>query len=86
MNPFMDPDFVVVLVLIFGGFGLLFPLTRRLMAILEKRYLKDGAHDADPDEVAALRRAVHALQDEVEQISERQEFTEKLLERPKSED
>ena len=31
-------------------------------------------------------RAVHALRGEVEQIGERQDFTEKLLEGPKSED
>ena len=37
-------------------------------------------------EVAALRRAVHTLREEVEQIGERQDFTEKLLERPKSEE
>ena len=78
--------FVVVLVVLVGGFVMLFPLTRQLTAILEKRYLKEGAEGADSDEVAALRRAVHALREEVEQIGERQDFTEKLLEGPKSED
>ena len=88
MDPFILQVmiFVVVLVVLVGGFGLLFPLTSRLAAILEKRYLTDGAEGADPDEVAALRRAVQALRGEVEQIGERQDFTEKLLERPKSED
>ena len=78
--------FVVVILVVVGGFAMLFPLTRQLTAILEKRYLDDGAEDANADEVAALRRAVHALRGEVEQIGERQDFTEKLLERPKSED
>ncbi len=78
--------FVVVILVVVGGFAMLFPLTRQLTAILEKRYLDDGAEDANADEVAALRRAVHALRGEVEQIGERQDFTEKLLEGPKSED
>ncbi len=78
--------FVVVILVLVGGFAMLFPLTRQLTAILEKRYLDDGAEDANADEVAALRRAVHALRGEVEQIGERQDFTEKLLEGPKSED
>ena len=78
--------FVIVILVVVGGFAMLFPLTRQLTAILEKRYLDDGAEDANADEVAALRRAVHALRGEVEQIGERQDFTEKLLEGPKSED
>ncbi len=78
--------FVIVILVVVGGFAMLFPLTRQLTAILEKRYLDDGAEGANADEVAALRRAVHALRGEVEQIGERQDFTEKLLERPKSED
>ena len=78
--------FVVVILVVVGGFAMLFPLTRQLTAILEKRYLDDGAEGSNADEVAALRRAVHALRAEVEQIGERQDFTEKLLEGPKSED
>jgi hypothetical protein len=78
--------FVIVILVVVGGFAMLFPLTRQLTAILEKRYLDDGAEGSNADEVAALRRAVHALRGEGEQIGERQDFTEKLLERPKSED
>ena len=88
MDPFILQVmiFVVVILVVVGGFAMLFPLTRQLTAILEKRYLDDGAEGANADEVTALRRAVHALRGEVEQIGERQDFTEKLLERPKSED
>ena len=88
MDPFILQVmiFVVVLIVLVGGFAMLFPLTSRLAAILEKRYLEDGAEGVDSDEVAALRRAVHTLRGEVEQIGERQDFTEKLLEGPKSED
>ena len=88
MDPFILQVmiFVIVIVVLVGGFALLFPLTSRLVAVLETRYLKDGAEGADADEVAALRRAVHDLREEVEQIGERQDFTDKLLEAPRSED
>ncbi len=88
MDPFILQVmiFVIVILVLVGGFALLFPLMSRLVAVLEKRYLKDGVEGVDADEVAALRRALHALQEEVEQIGERQDFTEKLLEGPKSED
>ncbi len=88
MDPFILQAmiFTIVVLVLVGGFALLFPLTRRLAAVLEKRYLEDDAGGAEEDEVAALRRAVDALRGEVEQIGERQDFTEKLLEGPKSED
>jgi hypothetical protein len=38
------------------------------------------------EEVAALHRAVQVLTGDMERLSERQEFTEKLLERPRPED
>ncbi len=88
MDPFILQVmiFVLVVLTLIGGFALLFPLTRQLAAVLEKRYLEDDAGGAEADEVAALRRDVDALRGEVEQIGERQDFTEKLLEGPKSED
>ena len=78
--------FSIVAMILLGGFTLLYPLTRRLAEVLEKRYLQDGAEGVSADEVAALRRAVHALRGEVERLDERQEFTERLLEGPPSED
>ena len=53
--------FVIVILVVVGGFAMLFPLTRQLTAILEKRYLDDGAEGANADEVAALRRAVPSI-------------------------
>ncbi len=87
MDPFILQVmiFVIVILVLVGGFALLFPLMSRLVAVLERRYLKDGA-EGDADEVAALRRAVHALREDVEQLGERQDFTEKLLEGPKTGD
>lgn len=76
---------ILVLVLV-GGFTLLYPLTRRLAEVLEKRYLGDGAGGANADQVAALRRAVQALRGDVERLGEQQDFTERLLDRPRPED
>lgn len=88
MDPFILQAmiFVIVIIVLVAGFTLLFPLTRRLAAILEKLYLTDGAEGTDADEVAALRRAVQALTGDVQRLSERQDFTERLLESPRPED
>ena len=88
MDPFILQVmvFVIILVVVVGGFTMLFPLTRRLAEVLEKLYLKEGAEGTDAEEVAALRRAVQALTGDVERLSERQDFTERLLESPRPED
>jgi len=88
MDPFILQVmiFVIVIIVLVGGFTLLFPLTRRLAEVLEKLYLKNGAEGTDADEVAALRGAVQALTDDVESLIERQDFTERLLEGPRHED
>jgi predicted nucleic acid-binding Zn-ribbon protein len=66
-----------------GGFVLLFPITRRLGAYLEQRLDANRSADElqEPQlrEMRDLKEAVFALQNEVERIAERQEFTEKLL-------
>ncbi len=63
-----------------------FPLTRQLGKVLEKKYLEDGTGGTNAQEVAELRRAVQALTGDVERLSERQDFTERLLEGPRPED
>ena len=51
---FMDPVilagmiFSIIVIVLLGGFTLLYPLTRRLAEVLEKRYLQDGAEEAVP--------------------------------------
>lgn len=76
--------FTLVVLAMVGGFILVFPLTRRLADLLEQRMLaaRDGDRHA---EVEALRRAVAALRDDVARLAERQDFTERLLERPDEE-
>ncbi len=88
MDPFLLQAmiFSIVVMVLLGGFTLLFPLTRQLGKILDKKYLEDRTDGTNAEEVAALRRAVQALTGDVERLSEQQEFTEKLLERPRPED
>ncbi len=88
MDPFLLQAmiFSIVVIVLLGGFTLLFPLTRQLGKILDKKYLEDGTDGTNAEEVAALRRAVQALTGDVKRLSEQQEFTEKLLERPRPED
>ena len=74
--------FTVVVLMLIGGFILLLPLTRRLGALLEHRMLSEDRAKQSAD-VDALVQAVDALRDEVERLSARQDFTEKLLERPR---
>ncbi len=87
MDPFILQAmiFSIVVIVLLGGFTLLFPLTRQLGKVLEK-YLEDRTGGTNAEEVAALRRAVQALTGDVERLSERQEFTERLLEGPRPED
>ena len=81
----MDPEviagmlFTVVLVAMVGGFILLFPITRRLGAILEQRLNGRAAPEIAPAEIRQLEASIHALRADLEQISERQTFTEELL-------
>ncbi|HSW31209.1 MAG TPA: hypothetical protein VLH75_17110 [Longimicrobiales bacterium] len=84
----MDPEmiagmiFVIVLTAMTGGFILLFPVSRRLGQFLEYRMSSKG-RIGDPEKMEALLRAVESLRDDVAQLAERQDFTERLLERPR---
>ena len=81
----MDPNalagmlFTLLLVAMIAGFILLLPITRRLGALLEQRLQEKGTAFS-PAEVSQLRAAVDSLRSEVERLSERQAFTEVLLE------
>lgn len=70
--------FSLLVILLIGGFILLYPLSRRLGALLEQRL--SASPSPGNREVAQLRDAVRALQAEVQRIGERQAFTESLLE------
>lgn len=70
----------LLLTIIIGGFILLFPLSRRLAALLEQR-VRDRAESAsDAERLEPLREALHALQADLERLTERQEFMERVLE------
>jgi hypothetical protein len=88
MDPFILQGmiFSIVVIVLLGGYALLYPLTRQLGKVLEKKLLEDGTGGTNPEEIAALRRAVEALTGDVERLSERQDFTERLLEGPRPED
>jgi hypothetical protein len=84
----MDPDallgmaFTLILAVLVGGFILLFPIARRLGALLESRIeAQKRPLPQSTEDVRALTEAVHALQAEVRLLTERQEFTEQLLTR-----
>ncbi|HUE97596.1 MAG TPA: hypothetical protein VMN39_13125 [Longimicrobiaceae bacterium] len=71
--------FTLFLVAMIAGFILLLPITRRLGALMEQRLQEKGT-SFSPAEVSQLRAAVDALRSDLERLSERQAFTEVLLE------
>lgn len=83
----MDPffllvfTFVLLLVLLVGGFVLLFPLTRRLGTYLERLLEEEGPGRRQPP--AALREVraeLKELRTAVHRLTEQQAFVESLLE------
>ena len=72
--------FTLILAAMVGGFILLFPVSRRLGAYLEQRLKGHLSDDRSAAEIRRLESAVRAMQEELERISERQTFTESLLE------
>lgn len=78
--PFAGMIFSLLMVLIIGGFILLFPLSKRLGQLIEMRLDERRVRETLPDaELEELRRIVESLQSEVALLTERQEFTERLL-------
>jgi hypothetical protein len=71
--------FTLLILIVVGGFMLLFPITRRLGALLEQR-LQGKQTGGDPRELAELRKAIRDLREEVERLAEQQAFTDSLLE------
>jgi hypothetical protein len=81
----MDPDalagmvFTLILIGMIGGFILLVPVSRRLGQLLEF-WLQEKQGVPSRDELAQLRKSIGALEEELSSLSERQQFTERLLE------
>ena len=80
--PIAGMIFSLLMVLLIGGFILLVPLSKRLGQLLEMRLQQQRSGDVLPaDQLEDLRRMVESIQSEVALLSERQQFTERLLER-----
>lgn len=76
--------FALLCLLIIGGFILMFPLTRRLGALMEQRLedRKEGrGPGVEPAELRELRAALRSLESDVARLGERQQFLEGLLEK-----
>ena len=72
--------FTLILTGLIGGFILLYPLSKRLGALLESRLEEQkGGAKSLPAEIRRLGESVHALESELRTLKERQEFTENLL-------
>jgi hypothetical protein len=79
LTPLAGMVFTLILMMMIGGFILLFPLSRRLGALLESRIQeKKQVVSPDPD-LARLTEVVHSLQNQVQSLIERQDFVEHLL-------
>lgn len=86
----MDPEMIAVMIFflvalaMIGGFVLLIPIARTLGRYLESRMTQKGRIE-DQERTELLLRAVESLRDDVARLAERQDFTERLLERPRDE-
>ena len=80
----MDPNaiagmiFALILVALVGGGILLYPLSRRLGQLLESRI--ENELQPSESELRELRELVASLAGQVERLSDRQAFTEQVLE------
>lgn len=75
---FMIMAFILVMIVVTGGFALLLPLAKTLAKYLEFRMHPEVG--AGAEELREVRRIVEELREEVRQVSDRQVFVEKLLE------
>lgn len=76
----MGMIFSLIVLLLLGGFFLLFPLSRRLGLLLEQ-WIRDKKREnpLSPGELERLARAVTALDERVEGMDRRQQFLEQLI-------
>jgi hypothetical protein len=83
----MEPEvlagmiFTLILVMLIGGFIVLFPVTRRLGALLESKMRPEQRAAAKPssEELIQVRDALLSIEQQLRALAERQEFTEQLL-------
>lgn len=79
--------FILLVLLIVGGFSILAPIARRLPDALDTWMAHRQELAGEPEDLQHLASAVHELQsrveamdDRMEMITERQEFMERLVE------
>lgn len=78
----MDYEFIfslvfsLLVIIIVGGGILLFPITRRLGRLLERRLEVEALPG---DELRHLRESMRTLSKQLETLQERQDFTDRLL-------
>ena len=75
--------FTIIVLAMIGGFIVVLPITRRLGKFLEFK-MTERTRIMENDEREALLKAIESLRDDVARLAERQEFTERLLDRPRS--
>lgn len=72
--------FTLLLALLAGGFILLYPLSRRLGLLLEARVRdRSATPGAADEELLQLRESIAQLSTDLQRVTDRQEFMEKLL-------
>ena len=71
--------FTLILAAMIGGFILLIPLSKRLGLVLDA-WLQEKQGLANPHEVAQLRKSIRALDEQLSELNERQQFMERLIE------
>jgi hypothetical protein len=71
--------FSLILVGMIAGFILLFPISRRMGALLEQKITGKLGDERAMAEVRRLEATVRSLQEEVERLGDKQAFTESLL-------
>jgi hypothetical protein len=79
MLPIAGMLFSLLLVGMIAGFILLFPISRRMGALLEQKVKGKLDDEGAMEEVKRLEATVRALQEEVERLVDRQAFTDSLL-------
>jgi hypothetical protein len=73
--------FTIVAMAVIGGFVVLFPITRRIGRFLESR-MSEANRAKELEDREGILRALDSLRDDIARLAERQDFTERLLERP----
>lgn len=86
---FVAMAFSLLVLLVIGGFILLFPIARRLGAVMEEwlrlRQERGRIDAAELEELRQIRGLAADLSDRVERLDERQRFLESVLEKGEGE-